>query len=71
MPSPACELQGTERSLFLLPLPLSQAYRLLAEEMYTRGWDYPLHLGVTGRVRHAGVLLGVGMGLSSALGCDR
>jgi len=35
------------------------------------GWDYPLHLGVTGRVRHAGVLLGVGMGLFSALGCDR
>jgi 4-hydroxy-3-methylbut-2-en-1-yl diphosphate synthase IspG/GcpE len=24
-----------------------QAYRLLAEEMYTKGWDYPLHLGVT------------------------
>lgn len=24
-----------------------QAYRLLSEEMYTRGWDYPLHLGVT------------------------
>ena len=35
------------------------------------GWDYPLHLGVTGRLRHAGVLLGVGLGLSSALGCDR
>jgi len=26
---------------------------------------------VTGRLRHAGVLLGVGLGLSSALGCDR
>lgn len=26
---------------------LSQAYRLLAEEMYAKGWDYPLHLGVT------------------------
>lgn len=25
-----------------------QAYRLLAEEQYKRGWDYPLHLGVTG-----------------------
>ena len=24
-----------------------QAYRLLAEEMYSKGWDYPLHLGVT------------------------
>ena len=24
-----------------------QAYRLLSEEMYTKGWDYPLHLGVT------------------------
>ena len=24
-----------------------QAYRLLAEEQYNRGWDYPLHLGVT------------------------
>ena len=24
-----------------------QAYRLLAEEMYAKGWDYPLHLGVT------------------------
>ena len=27
--------------------PVLQAYRLLAEEMYTKGWDYPLHLGVT------------------------
>jgi len=27
-----------------------QAYRLLAEEMYARGWDYPLHLGVTGKL---------------------
>lgn len=27
--------------------PALQAYRLLAEEMYTKGWDYPLHLGVT------------------------
>ena len=29
------------------PLVMVQAYRLLAEEMYTNGWDYPLHLGVT------------------------
>lgn len=28
--------------------PCVQAYRLLAEEMYKKGWDYPLHLGVTG-----------------------
>jgi (E)-4-hydroxy-3-methylbut-2-enyl-diphosphate synthase len=30
------------------PLVMVQAYRLLAEEMYNRSWDYPLHLGVTG-----------------------
>lgn len=30
------------------PLVMAAAYRLLAEEMYQRGWDYPLHLGVTG-----------------------
>lgn len=30
------------------PLVMVQAYRLLAEEQYKRGWDYPLHLGVTG-----------------------
>lgn len=29
------------------PLVMVQAYRLLAEEMYSAGWDYPLHLGVT------------------------
>ncbi len=29
------------------PLVMVQAYRLLSEEMYARGWDYPLHLGVT------------------------
>jgi (E)-4-hydroxy-3-methylbut-2-enyl-diphosphate synthase len=29
------------------PLVMVQAYRLLAEEMYNRGWDYPMHLGVT------------------------
>lgn len=33
-----------------------QAYRLLAEEMYAKGWDYPLHLGVT-EVRALQVLL--------------
>lgn len=30
------------------PLVMVQAYRLLAEEMYAKDWDYPLHLGVTG-----------------------
>ena len=30
------------------PLVMVSAYRLLAEEMFTRGWDYPIHLGVTG-----------------------
>ena len=29
------------------PLVMVQAYRLLAEEMYHNGWDYPMHLGVT------------------------
>ena len=29
------------------PLVMAQAYRLLSEEQYTHGWDYPLHLGVT------------------------
>ena len=33
------------------PLVMVQAYRLLAEEQYARGWDYPLHLGVT-EARH-------------------
>lgn len=36
------------------PLVMVQAYRLLAEEQYNRGWDYPLHLGVT----EAGAWLG-------------
>lgn len=29
------------------PVVMVQAYRLLVEEMYNCGWDYPLHLGVT------------------------
>lgn len=29
------------------PLVMVQAYRLLSEEMHLKGWDYPLHLGVT------------------------
>jgi 4-hydroxy-3-methylbut-2-en-1-yl diphosphate synthase IspG/GcpE len=33
------------------PLVMASAYRLLAEEQYNRGWDYPLHLGVTGALR--------------------
>ena len=54
------------------PLVMVQAYRLLAHEMYKKGWDYPLHLGVTeagegedGRMKSAigiGALLGDGLG---------
>jgi (E)-4-hydroxy-3-methylbut-2-enyl-diphosphate synthase len=29
------------------PVVMVQAYRLLLSEMYLKGWDYPLHLGVT------------------------
>lgn len=49
-----------------------QAYRLLAAEMYKRGWDYPLHLGVTeagegedGRMKSA---IGIGALLADGLG---
>ena len=38
------------------PLVMVQAYRLLAEEMYKKGWDYPLHLGVTGTPGGGGAL---------------
>lgn len=49
-------------ALACLPLPAClQAYRLLAEEMYTRGWDYPLHLGVTEAGERAGAH-GMGQG---------
>ncbi|KAL4448645.1 hypothetical protein ABPG75_005864 [Micractinium tetrahymenae] len=54
------------------PLVMVQAYRLLSEEMYTRGWDYPLHLGVTeagegedGRMKSA---IGIGALLMDGLG---
>lgn len=54
------------------PLVMVQAYRLLAEEMYLRGWDYPLHLGVTeagegedGRMKSA---VGIGTLLMDGLG---
>ena len=54
------------------PLVMVQAYRLLSEEMYTRGWDYPLHLGVTeagegedGRMKSA---IGIGSLLMDGLG---
>lgn len=54
------------------PLVMVQAYRLLAEEMYTKGWDYPLHLGVTeagegedGRMKSA---IGIGALLMDGLG---
>lgn len=32
------------------PLVMVSAYRLLSEEMYAKGWDYPIHLGVTGEL---------------------
>eukprot|EP00884_Botryococcus_braunii_P018770 jgi/Botrbrau1/5577/Bobra.97_2s0008.1 len=54
------------------PLVMVQAYRLLAEEMYNKGWDYPLHLGVTeagegedGRMKSA---IGIGSLLMDGLG---
>lgn len=54
------------------PLVMVQAYRLLAEEMYAHGWDYPLHLGVTeagegedGRMKSA---IGIGALLMDGLG---
>lgn len=54
------------------PLVMVQAYRLLAEEMYAKGWDYPLHLGVTeagegedGRMKSA---IGIGALLMDGLG---
>lgn len=54
------------------PLVMVQAYRLLAEEMYKKGWDYPLHLGVTeagegedGRMKSA---IGIGALLMDGLG---
>eukprot|EP00929_Paragymnodinium_shiwhaense_P039224 TRINITY_DN2062_c0_g1_i11.p1 TRINITY_DN2062_c0_g1~~TRINITY_DN2062_c0_g1_i11.p1 ORF type:complete len:793 (-),score=181.89 TRINITY_DN2062_c0_g1_i11:331-2640(-) len=54
------------------PQVMVQAYRLLAKEMYLRGWDYPLHLGVTeagggadGRIKSA---VGIGALLLDGLG---
>ncbi|KXZ49849.1 hypothetical protein GPECTOR_19g300 [Gonium pectorale] len=54
------------------PLVMVQAYRLLSEEMYKKGWDYPLHLGVTeagegedGRMKSA---IGIGALLMDGLG---
>nr|QBP34357.1 plastid 4-hydroxy-3-methylbut-2-en-1-yl diphosphate synthase precursor [Ulva prolifera] len=54
------------------PLVMVAAYRLLAEEQYNRGWDYPLHLGVTeagegedGRMKSA---IGIGSLLLDGLG---
>lgn len=54
------------------PLVMVSAYRLLAEEMYAKGWDYPLHLGVTeagegedGRMKSA---IGIGALLMDGLG---
>lgn len=54
------------------PVVMIQAYRLLAAEMIQRGWDYPLHLGVTeagagedGRLKSA---MGIGALLLDGLG---
>lgn len=54
------------------PGVMMEAYRLLVEEMLLRGWDYPLHLGVTeagsgldGRVKS---FLGIGGLLLQGLG---
>merc|ERR1711937_1128576 len=54
------------------PKVMVAAYRLLAKEMYQRGWDYPLHLGVTeagggsdGRIKSA---VGIGALLLDGLG---
>jgi (E)-4-hydroxy-3-methylbut-2-enyl-diphosphate synthase len=54
------------------PLVMVQAYRLLAEEMYNKGWDYPIHLGVTeagegedGRMKSA---IGIGALLLDGIG---
>jgi (E)-4-hydroxy-3-methylbut-2-enyl-diphosphate synthase len=54
------------------PVVMIQAYRLLVSEMMKKGWDYPLHLGVTeaglgedGRVKSS---IGIGSLLLDGLG---
>jgi len=54
------------------PQVMVKAYRRLAREMYERGWDYPMHLGVTeagggadGRIKSA---VGIGALLLDGLG---
>lgn len=54
------------------PQVMILAYRLLVAEMYTLGWDYPLHLGVTeagqgedGRIKSA---MGIGSLLLDGIG---
>lgn len=54
------------------PQVMILAYRLLAAEMYSLGWDYPLHLGVTeagqgedGRIKSA---MGIGSLLLDGIG---
>jgi len=54
------------------PQVMIHAYRLLVAEMYTLGWDYPLHLGVTeagqgedGRIKSA---MGIGALLLDGIG---
>jgi len=54
------------------PKVMINAYRMMAKDMYQRGWDYPLHLGVTeagggsdGRIKSA---VGIGALLLDGLG---
>jgi len=54
------------------PKVMVEAYRSLSREMYKRGWDYPMHLGVTeagggadGRIKSA---VGIGALLLDGLG---
>ncbi len=71
-----CRKYGFHNFVFSMkssnPLVMIDAYRLLVEEMKTRGWDYPLHLGVTeagegedGRVKSA---VGIGTLLLDGIG---
>ncbi len=71
-----CRARAFHNFLFSMksshPLIMIQAYRLLVAEMIKRGWDYPLHIGLTeagsgqeGRVKSAmaiGALLLDGLG---------
>lgn len=71
-----CRLYGFHNFCFSMKASnvsvMVQAYRLLVQRQLERGWDYPLHLGVTeagdgedGRVKSA---LGIGLLLSEGIG---